>query len=794
MNQEVLNDRMILAGVVREQKATQGSINRGDFTASGAGNELLRKLLEPVITALEAYYAEAGGNRGLAPVLAIKTASIPPGVVSYIALNALLASLAGGPCSLTGAAIQVARALEDEVLLGTFKKSDPVLFKVLGKTIKRRRMGRTRAATIWNVNAKNRDIELPAWDTRTRVLAGTQLIGIICQATGMVDERTEYRGKRAVSILTLNPRVIEWLRDRATSLGLLRPFYLPMVVPPVPWSSPTGGGYPPPLRPVELYSRANRTLHRFPDADLSETYSALNRLQNSPWEVNQDVLGTMKEAWSRGLSIGELPSQLEVPLPDRPPGLGDDPEELREWKKSARKVYEINALSRSGRLSITRTLELGDEFSGRTLYFPYRTDFRGRVYPIPVGLSPHGSDLCRPLLMFSGGCSVRGTQSRAGPSDADWLFIHGANTFGEDKRSLSGRVDFGRSLLERAALVASDPFTDLWWADADKPWAFLAWCFDVTRATRGGTSHLPIALDGSCNGLQHLSALLLDPVGGAEVNLIPSSGPRDIYAAVAAIATEKLETLARAGDELALQWWQFGIDRSTTKRQVMVLPYGGTAFSCRQYTREAVMARIDGGTPHAFGDDLGPAITYLSRIIWEAIHSAVIAAREVMGWLQTIAGLVADAGLPLVWTSPSGFLCHQQYFEERSTRIETQMFGRVFRPRIFVETEKLNKARQKAAVSPNFTHSLDAACLIKTVNGFDGPLAVIHDSFGTLASRTSEMRDVLRGAFHGMYSGESLLEKFHAEVSERTGLILPEPPKRLSMDISKVLESDYFFA
>ncbi len=55
----------------------------------------------------------------------------------------------------------------------------------------------------------------------------------------------------------------------------------------------------------------------------------------------------------------------------------------------------------------------------------------------------------------------------------------------------------------------------------------------------GLISHLPISMDGSCNGYQHLSAMGLDPIGGRATNLMPfretrqgeasNVEPQDIY-------------------------------------------------------------------------------------------------------------------------------------------------------------------------------------------------------------------------------------------------------------------------
>lgn len=39
-------------------------------------------------------------------------------------------------------------------------------------------------------------------------------------------------------------------------------------------------------------------------------------------------------------------------------------------------------------------------------------------------------------------------------------------------------------------------------------------------------SQIPVAVDGSCNGLQHYAALALDKPGGLAVNVLPSDRPQ----------------------------------------------------------------------------------------------------------------------------------------------------------------------------------------------------------------------------------------------------------------------------
>src|SRR3546814_16441857 len=62
------------------------------------------------------------------------------------------------------------------------------------------------------------------------------------------------------------------------------------------------------------------------------------------------------------------------------------------------------------------------------------------------------------------------------------------------------------------------------------------WSSDVCSSDL--VSRIPVALDGSCSGLQHFSAMLRDEEGGAAVNLLPAERPQDVYKRVAVRAQE----------------------------------------------------------------------------------------------------------------------------------------------------------------------------------------------------------------------------------------------------------------
>ncbi|WP_415903188.1 DNA-directed RNA polymerase [Neptuniibacter sp. QD29_5] len=93
-------------------------------------------------------------------------------------------------------------------------------------------------------------------------------------------------------------------------------------------------------------------------------------------------------------------------------------------------------------------------------------------------------------------------------------------------------------------------------------------------------SSIPIALDGSNSGVQHLSLAFRDPIGAAAVNVLPCDRPADIYQMVADKTIATLEEIVesarndrsgqnsqeddRPSDAELAQWWlDFGITRKT---------------------------------------------------------------------------------------------------------------------------------------------------------------------------------------------------------------------------------------
>jgi len=487
----------------------------------------------------------------------------------------------------------------------------------------------------------------------------------------------------------------------------------------------------------------------------------------------------------------------------------------RAWRRMAHAVHEFNAKAKSRRLQAAKAMWVADMFEkDDALYFPHQLDFRGRIYAMPMFLNPQGPDHVRGLLMFAHGKPITNQTAR------NWLAVHGANSYGIDKVTFHERCDWVRKHTTEIRKTATDPMGNVdWWGAAENPWQFLAFCFEwhsmlsleELNAGMAFVSHLPVSLDGTCNGLQHFSAMLRDPVGGAATNLLPSDKPQDIYAMVAEKVEANLRTTVaecKGGADLAEgvmaeAWLAFGIDRKLCKRPVMILPYGGTQYACRKYVEEYVLTLVmDKGKANPFGDNLMDAVVYLSKIIWSAIGDTVVAAKDVMQWLRAIARLMAKAQLAVVWQTPVGFPVRQAYPQMRNARIEFVVDGKRTYRLVNTATDGLDKERQINGLSPNFVHSLDAAALMETVvraarSGVRSfSFAMVHDSYGTLAADTEVLTTTLRQAFVDLYQQHDVLAEIRAAVVEALppGADIPEIPASGSLNLDAVLESRFFFA
>lgn len=820
-----LEKRMRGIGFERVEKAVNAAREGERESETPYGHRLLLSVTDPLAARVKAYLAEAFAGRPgtFTAVAAVKMKLLNPDAVAYLAAKTILDSLTINKMEQT-VANEIGRAIEEEARFQSYQGQLPALMD----TIKRDHVKRKKSTRHTKRVLKNRLAKAGAtweeWKESDCIILGYKLIELFLQGETQIVAREAMpvrgaKNHKPAFRLVPGEGIETLIADSKELSALLTPGFLPTVVPPKRWTSPFGGAYwtgHVDRRAKRLVKTRNMNyMEDLRHVHMPGVYDAINAVQETAWQINRSVLDVMHECWELGREVGSLPSQKNHETPTQPftvppcrcycdakKAWGKTPEgqAWRAWRKMTHAVYEQNFKTKSRRLQAAKVIMVADMFEkDEAIYFPHQLDFRSRVYAMPMFLQPQGPDYVRGLLRFAKGKPIKDQTAR------NWLAVHGANSYGIDKVSFHERVDWVRRNGAFILASAQDPMQMVdWWGEAENPWQFLAFCFewnDLAFADSQGemfVSRLPVSLDGTCNGLQHFSAMLRDPIGGAAVNLTPSSKPQDIYAKV---AERVVITLRAESNPLAAQWLAFGIDRKLTKRPVMILPYGGTQYACRKYVEEYVLSLVmDKGKINPFGDDLMTAVVYLSQIIWHAIGDTVVAAKDAMQWLRKVASRMAKAQLAIVWQTPAGFPVRQAYPQMRTARIEFVVDGQRTYRRIDVETDGLDKEEQINGLSPNFVHSLDAAALMETtvqcrrlgIRSF----AMVHDSYGTHAADTETLSRTLKEAFVTLYRKHDVLAELRAAIVEAlpAGTAIPEVPASGSLNIDAVLESKFFFA
>lgn len=808
--QASLEEEMTSLGVEAHRLRTENATLNGRESGTDAGNFMLQHCIEPMTEAIVAFIAKAStGRAGRRHACLQYMQQVDPQVLALITARVVLDNITLGALY-SACAVKVGSSVEDEARFSKFEGESKKLFRATLSGLKKRtsNVGWKRKVLLHTMNQKT-DVEWSSWPKAGRLHLGNALLELFIQNTGLATSvtRTVAR-KRQRTYIEATPATMDLIKTRNTACEVLSPSWLPTIVPPKPWTTPTDGGYWFTQR-LTLVKTGNQNYLeelRGCTEQMAEVYSAVNTMQATGWKVNKQVLEVVNECWDRSLGIAKLPQQEPVDLPTRPHDIDTNKESLTMWKRAAARVHQANSKASSQRLQVAKILWIAKRFESEPeIFFPTQLDFRGRSYCIPQQLNPQGPDVAKSLLTFSEGKAL-GTHNAV-----EWLAVHGANCFGEDKSSLAERIAWVHAHSDEIEQVGYAPMDNLWWAGADKPFQFLAFCYEWAGYKRHGlsfVSHLPIAMDGTCNGLQHFSALLRDRVGGAATNLVPSPTPNDIYQTVADVVISKLDSictisaLTAGGTKeggMAKQWNGLTIDRKLTKRPVMVLPYGGTIFSTRAYVYEWMNEQPT--LPWVESSEMFAASRFMADLVWEAIGEVVVSAKEAMKWLQSVARSTTKAGIPVSWTTPDGLPILQSYWETDTQLVKTRMGDRVRNISLRRELPSLDSKRQQNGISPNFIHALDATAmrqyvLLAETNGISS-FALIHDSYGTHAADAEVSAACIRAAFVDMYTETNVLEDFRDQIASALALgdeVIAETPERGDLVLEEVLDSEYFFA
>lgn len=842
MNHEDSNENLMDLQIKLEEEMTNRGLERylrdvskakqaGREEGTAYGQTILAGRLEVLAQAISEWLEKTGqGTAGNNATAYRRVKDMDPSVLAFLTLKNVLAGVSSVR-TVQFVAVAIGTSIEDELRFAAIREQEKSAYEKLVSGAKKRSSYHYKHA--YAIRAASHIDEWVRWPRVDRLHVGVKMLDLLINSVALVEiTHQKVEKEQSVKYVRATPETLEWIEKKNEVASILRPVYEPMVVQPRDWTTPFDGGYiSSNIKPIKLVKTKNRQyLEELMNVEMPIVYEAVNALQHTPWQINSSVLAVMSDLWDSGSTLAGLPSRLGVEMPTKPHDIETNVESQKEYRIAAAKAHMQNLSLTGKRIAFNISLNIAKRYEKyRRIFFPYQLDFRGRIYAVPH-LNPQGSDPQKALLRFAVGKPL-------GAEGWKWLAVHGANLAGNDKVSFEDRVNWIQDNEDEILRIAANPYDHRGWCteidgvEIDKPWQFLAFCYEWAGYCEHGdafVSKMPVALDGSCSGIQHFSAMLRDEIGGAAVNLVPQGLPADVYAQVAdkviEMVTENFsggteDTLVSPEDNrpyikegtksLAQQWLDFGITRKTTKRSVMTLAYGSKQYGFREQLMEDIItpARLaasrDANVKFPFSRDGYVAATYMAKQIWEAVNQTLVKASEAMKWLQEVAAVAASEELPVRWTTPIGFPVMQAYPSVEDRRVKTAINGRILKLTMKKDKDKLDRRKQKQGIAPNFVHSCDAAHLMLTVvrayqQANITNFSMIHDSFGTTAGDAEEMFRIIREAFVEMYDTVNVLGEFHREISDQLSdknlERLPALPSSGTLDIQQVINSRYCFA
>ena len=712
--------------------------------------------------------------------------SADPQTLALIAMKTALDVLGKDPFPLLqdlttgiGANVQL------ELRMTYYAQENPELYKKVEKHF-HSSTGTAQKATVFKLRFNREGIEWDRWSNTVNHKVGNFLLNCLNDATGWLETTLRRNGKKTSNVITYTRKFIEHRDTVLAACERLAFSQWPMLCPPVDWTTDSLGGYmlessrnphsgrwlyggylTEQIRQANPLIRKTGKVGPLKQGDIP--IAMLNNLQQQAYKVNPVVFAVADHLYEQRISVGKF--RHDAPL-DPPPSPGEDAteEQLAEYKRTRREREDYNAQLSQKNWRTTEVMYAARKYAPEERFWmPASFDYRGRVYFLNTALNPQGTDFDKSLLYFAD----------EGEPNEWWIGFHLSTTYGNDKATLADRIQWVKDNQALITRVAEDPIGNHEWHEADEPWSFLAACLEyhaIFIAKTKTTSGLPIGIDATCSGLQHLAAMTKCGRTAALVNVTPTPKPADAYLTVANAACAYLPSEQ-------VKW----MSRKVTKRSVMTTPYGVTMQSARGYIREQLLK--DGHKEEL--KQPGVLTGIVKAIFNKAIPEVLPGPIKVMAWLKRSAGEILKGADVIQWRAPSGFIVTQDLRASNTVEVKTRLLGGA-RIKVLVGdgwADGPDVTHHKSALAPNVVHSYDAALLHLTFAFWDRPFTVIHDC---ILGRSCDMKDMsaeIRLHFAEMYKGDVL-----EDWAKQVGVEIPPDLIQDTLDIDSVNRSEYFFS
>lgn len=548
------------------------------------------------------------------------------------------------------------------------------------------------------------------------------------------------------------------------------PKRIPMLVPPKPYTNKWLGGY---LLNDEITtdsliknSRKNKELTTIRNDNV--IYNLVNNISSVGYKINKEVLEFILYYNHDYFNDEIIDIKYIHPLLKK------------KSKLTRREKTELDSFLSKKELQ-ENILGLASVFSELpSFYIPVNLDFRGRLYCIPEFLNYQSTELAKALLLFSKAEKIDKNDTMS----INYLKLFGATSFGLDKKSAKDRLDWVDSNIKNIIDFRNGELIK----KAENKFLFLAFCFEYNRwliclenndISEFETS-LPIQLDATCNGFQHLSLLSLDSNLALELNLNESSWndkPKDFYSFLVSSLMDHFKTELDNNKDLSVEKQEgyqrlidFNLKRFIIKKSIMTIPYNVTSFQLINYIKEN-FERIDKSEWFSIIGDKklklkNSDFSLLGNGLREVLDYKFPKLNLLLTYLEGLVKVCTLLQIPVLWTLPSGLEVKQSYVMEDEIRIKPFYYHKNTFVLKVVNKSKFNDEKQIRAFMPNLVHSLDAASLALLLDFyFEGRrngqknIFTVHDCFGVTANNISNLMDILKLTYVKIYSEDTYLKK-----------------------------------
>lgn len=602
------------------------------------------------------------------------------------------------------------------------------------------------------------------------------------------------------------------IKEELTVLSCFAFFPEPMITKPVDWSFENGelkGGY-------ETYQyEMIRFRGKVDYSKYSQNiFKCVNYAQSVPWKVNKEMVKIIKEE----LVFPNIEDYVKSTYPQVDESIWKIDEESLSEKELAEiqlikqnyfkevEIYKAEKSDFESEVGKYRAIKLALSIAElyqdyEEIYFPHSYDFRGRVYPIPVGLSPQGSDTVKAMIDYKEGevLTERGKE---------WVYAYLTSLFGEDK------IPFEERVIRGKVLVNED------WKLADEPYQFLSHQLELKKLEKDPNYKFKgrIHLDACNSGSQFTSAMTNDLDGCLATNVTPTitkngQDRQDAYILVAKKSLTITNSLLKKEDTEKKEELQFLSNlltekgRKVCKTAVMVSNYGGTEGGRSEIVWDVLRElKVDRKWITKSNSAL------FSKIIGQSIVGVLHGGKAFETYIHKMSSILTKENKPTTWTTKDGFhVVHVKKKEGQSTQISCLLPGSrkvstLMKKRYLNE---ISARKMKSAISPNFVHSLDAellrGVLLETVNQGLVNTDWIHDSFGCLPNHVDKLLEITKLEFIKLMESKPLerldeqlrsqIEKTKPNLKLLEGIKIPNLSKGgKSVDLNLVLKSNWFFS